>query len=77
MADGLSDGKSPFKELGGISPLSFWAWQKNQIDSKPDNFCVALFKSCLIVMEPVHTTIGIGLFVALIYYFAWELDKCS
>ena len=31
----------------------------------------------LIVMEPVHTTIGIGLFVALIYYFAWELDKCS
>ena len=31
----------------------------------------------LIVMEPIHTTIGIGLFVALIYYFAWELDKCS
>ena len=31
----------------------------------------------LIVMEPVHTTIGIGLFIALIYYFAWELDKCS
>ena len=31
----------------------------------------------LIVMEPVHTTIGISLFVLLIYYFAWELDKCS
>ena len=30
----------------------------------------------IIMMEPVHTTIGIGLFVALIYYFAWELDKC-
>ena len=30
----------------------------------------------LIVMEPLHITIGCGLFVALIYYFAWELDKC-
>lgn len=30
----------------------------------------------IITMEPVHTTIGVGLFVALIYYFAWELDKC-
>ena len=30
----------------------------------------------LIVMEPLHITVGCGLLVALIYYFAWELDKC-
>ena len=31
----------------------------------------------LIVMEPMHILIGLVLLVACIYYFAWELDKCS